>query len=245
MKNLHLISTAMLIPTVIFAEMNFHLRIGNTHSVCEYEVEADYVDDGDPWFEECESSGPLRVSFEYQWSICDGAHVLRYRKVTFHTIDNSWVFGPWMIKTNYCHHSCDLHHDHVFYHPVVHTNWHRVYNKSKKVYIYEYRSPSHHHHKHTVYRHEYRPVIKKHYIDHGRPQPVNKHHEKHYYDKPQRYENKQGQHYKNEKHYEHDKRSDNQSGKLNKSSSQVRMEQKNSNGKSQQGQIVLVSGRNR
>jgi hypothetical protein len=39
----------MLIPAIIFVEINFHLSIGNTHSACEYEVEAEYVDDGDPW----------------------------------------------------------------------------------------------------------------------------------------------------------------------------------------------------
>ncbi|NLL11940.1 MAG: hypothetical protein GX267_00905 [Fibrobacter sp.] len=237
MRKLHLVSTAMLIPAIIFAEINFHLSIGNTHSACEYEVEAEYVDDGDPWFEEYESSGPARVSFEYQWSIRGGAHVLRYRRVTFHTIDNSWVFGPWMIKVNYCHHSCNLHHKHVFYRPVVHANWHRVYDRSKKIYIYEYRNPAHDHRKQIVYRHEYKPVYKK-QAGHDRNHPAVKHKEKQYHHKQQSHDKK---YEKPNNHRKHDQRSDNQSGKLNKSSSQVKKEQ----GKNQQGKIVLVSGRNK
>lgn len=249
MKRLHLVSTAMLIPAVVFAEINFHLSIGNTHSACEYEVEADYVDDGDPWFEESESSGPSRVSFEYQWSVRGGGHVLRYRKVTFHTINNSWAFGPWMLKVNYCHPSCKLHHNHVFYRRAAHANWHRVYNRSKKIYVYEYRNPGHNHREHKVYRHEYKPVYKKHHVDNGRYHPANKQKGKQYQQKPQKHQNKQGHiHNKNKKQNDrrkHDKRSDSQSGKLNKSSSMVKKEQKSNNGKNQQSKIVLISGRNR
>jgi hypothetical protein len=141
-----------------------------------------------------------------------------------------------MIKVNYCHHSCKLHHNHVFYRPVVHANWHRIYDRSKKVYIYEYRNPVHDHRKYTVYRHEYKPVYKKHNVDNDKHHPASKHREKQYYHKPQRHDNKQGQHHRPEK-----QRSDNQSGKLNKSSSLVKKEQ----GKNQQSKIVLVSGRNR
>lgn len=249
MKKLHLVSTAMLIPAVIFAEINFHLSIGNTHSACEYEVEADYVDDGDPWFEECESSGPSRVSFEYQWSIRGGAHVLRYRRVTFHTTNNSWAFSPWMINVNYCHHSCNLHHNHVYYRPVVHANWHRVYNKSRQIYVYEYKAPGHDHRNQKVYRHEYKPIYKNHQADRGRPNPDIRHNEKQYKHKQQNtHDNKPGQQHRNKKpndHRKHDQRSDNQSGKLNKNSSLVKKEQKNVNSKNQKSQIVLVSGRNR
>ncbi len=246
MKKLHLVSTAMLIPAVLFAEINFHLSIGNSHSACEYEVEADYVSDGDPWFEECESSGPARVSFEYQWSVRGGGHVLRYRKVTFHTSNNSWAFSPWMIKVNYCHPSCKLHHNHVFYRRAATANWHRVYNTSKKVYVYEYRNPGHNHREHKVYRHEYKPVYKKHQVNNNRYHPANKRNEKQYQHKQQRPDNKHGQHQKQEKHNDRrkdKKRSGNLPGNPNKSSSLVKKEQKNINSKNQQGKIVVVSGR--
>ncbi len=250
MKKLHLVSTAMLIPAVIFAEINFHLSIDNTYSACEYEVEEDYVDDGDPWFEECESSGPSRVSIEYQWSIRGGAHVLRYRRVTFHTINNSWAFGPWMINVNYCHHSCNLHHNHVFYHPVVHANWHREYDRSKQVYVYEYKVPGHDYRKYKVYRHEYRPIYRDHHADHGRHNPDIRYNEKQYHHKQHNmHGNRHDQHYGKEMHNNHhgmhDQRSDNRSGRLNKSSYMEKKEQKNVNCKNQISQIVLVSGRNR
>lgn len=219
MKKVHLVSAAMLIPAVVFADVNIHLSIGSTHSACEYEVEADYVSDGDPWFEECEVSGPSRVSFEYQWSIHGVGHVLRYRKVTFHTVSNAWSFGPWLVKVNYCHPTCRLHHNHVFYRRATHPNWHRAFDSRKKVYVYEYRNPHNSHHKqNTIYRHEYKPVYKKQHVNHNQNQ----------YDKKQH--NNQGRYIQKsqrpEDHRKHDKRSEGQSGKLQKKSNVIKKSQK-------------------
>lgn len=219
MKKVHLVSAAMLLPVVVFAEVNFHLSISNTHSACEYEVEADYVNDGDPWFEECEVNGPSRVSFEYQWSIHGGGHVLRYRKVTFHTVNNAWIFGPWMVKVNYCHPACRLHHNHVFYHRVAHPDWHRVFDSRKRVYVYEYRNPHHSHDKqYKVYRHEYKPVYKKQHVNHNHNNYNKKQQNNHghYIHKPQ------GQ----DDHRKHDKRSEGKSDKLQKKSNVLKHDQK-------------------
>lgn len=250
MNKVHLISTAMLIPAVIFAEVNFHLSVGTTHGDCEYTAEADYTDDGDPWFEESDDCGDSHVSFEYQWSMYGSGHVLRYRQVTFHIENNLWVFGPWLIKTNYCHQSCRLHHHHVFYHHVSNTDWHRVYDNRKHVYFYEYRNPRYVHFGHNkVYRHEYRPVYMK------RPES-HKHHEHHYdnpgkHDDHRKYDNREYDHRKN------DHRSENQSGQLYKKSGNVDKNQReyHKDNNSHQGnrevqrsgskrKITLVSGRN-
>ena len=65
MNKLYFLSAALLLPVVLFADVNVSVRIGDGHDHCE---QIEYRDDGDPWFESCESSWPHRVSIEYQWS---------------------------------------------------------------------------------------------------------------------------------------------------------------------------------
>ena len=142
MNKIHLISAALILPAALFADVSINVNVGSVHNDCEHLEEysdADYSDDGDPWFEGCESRGFSRVSLEYQWTLFGPRHVLRYRQVTFHTLSSAWVFGPWIIKTNYCHSSCNLHHNHVYFHHNSHPDWGRVYNQRTHVYYYEYR----------------------------------------------------------------------------------------------------------
>lgn len=208
MKKVYLISTAVLIPVVAFAEVNFHLSVGNTHDDCEYVAEADYTDDGEPWFEESENCGEANASFEYQWSIHGGGHVLRYRQVTFQVESNLWVFGPWLIKTNYCHQSCGLNHHHVYYHHVSHPNWHRVYDNRKHIYIYEYSNPRYiHNGHHKIYRHEYKPVYMR------RPGSY-----EHHYNKPPKHDYQRQVDKREYDHKNYNHRSENRSGQLHKKS---------------------------
>lgn len=159
MRRIYLISVALLLPAALFADVSVSVRVGSGHSGCHHAEEV-YKDYGDPWFEECESSWPNRVSFEYQWTLHGPGHVLRYREVRFHLLSGAWFFGPWMVKENYCHPSCTFHHHHVFYKHHSHPDWCRVYDHSAGIFYYEYRNRHHPGIPAKVHRHEYRPAIK-------------------------------------------------------------------------------------
>jgi hypothetical protein len=110
MKYLMIIATSILLPLGTFAgvRVNINAHVSNNP---QYE----YSDEGDPWFEDGEEKGPEKMSYEFQWSIYGGAHVLRYRQVHFHVSNDSWTFGPWMHQDGYCPNNCRLHHRHHFY----------------------------------------------------------------------------------------------------------------------------------
>lgn len=193
MKKVCLICASMVIPTVVFAEVNFNLSIRIPTEECQSSAEIEYVDEGEPWFEECDNSNSdSRLCFEYQWTVHGSAYVLRYRQVSFRTFSNAWVFGPWMIKENCCHSSCKIHHTHIYHHHhAPHPNWHRVYNHVNHVYHYEYRDhPKHDRHGHyKVYRHEYRPPHHNHNA-HVNNHKMDGHKQNHnYYRKPQSHNN--------------------------------------------------------
>lgn len=159
MNKLFLISSVLFVPALLFADVSINLSFTTRADNYDCDVDVDYVDEGEPWFEEEECSGPERISFEYQWSMHGSGHVLRYRRVSFHTVSGAWVFGPWLVKVNYCHPACNVHHKHIYYHKnVSHPHWYRVYDNHKQVYYYEYRKPDHgHRNEYKVYRHEYKP----------------------------------------------------------------------------------------
>jgi hypothetical protein len=158
MNKLCFLSAALLFPAALFADVNVSVRIGDGHDHCE---QIEYRDDGDPWFESCESSWPHRVSIEYQWSFHGPRHVLRYRQVSFHLLTGAWVFGPWMIKTDYCHPSCAVHHHHIYFPRRPDPDWCRVYDHKAHVHYYEFRKRDHHNYHHVkIHRYEYRPAIK-------------------------------------------------------------------------------------
>lgn len=243
MKKIYLISAAMLFPAALFADVNVQLSIG-THDDCEYADEVEYTDDGEPWFEECEANGSAKLSFEYQWSLHGSNHVLRYRQVTFHTIDNAWAFGPWMVKVNYCHPSCRLHHSHVYYHHASHHNWHRAYDHHRKIYVYEYRHPNQRFGHAKVYRHEYRPNHnhyshnQHHYNNHD------SHNNNRHYDKPHHNnghqsnynEHNSGKLYKSAAPVNHSGRKPHDGGNHQYNSREIK-------GHSSNGKIVRISGR--
>jgi hypothetical protein len=121
----------------------------------------EYADEGDPWFEDGDERGVEKISYEFQWSIYGGNHVLRCRQVNFHISNNSWTFGPWMIRDGYCHQSCHIHHQHHYYHhKVIDRHWRREYvrggHQGAPHYYYVYRPMYQHGPSHQrAYRYEY------------------------------------------------------------------------------------------
>jgi hypothetical protein len=175
MKTIAIIATGLLLPAALFADVEINVRLSNDniqyetpHQSCNHYDANEYVSVEEPWFEEHECNGPIRVSFEYQWTIRGGVRVLVSRKVNFHTINNNWVFGPWILKSNFCHASCHANHKHVYYHkPVYSQNWKRCNsrnNDGRVSYYYEYRQPvKSRTAQPKVYRYEYRPATPRHY----------------------------------------------------------------------------------
>jgi hypothetical protein len=76
MKYLMIIATGILLPMGAFAGVNVSI---NAHVSNNQHYE--YSDEGDPWFEDGDDRGLEKISYEFQWSIYGGAHILRYRQV--------------------------------------------------------------------------------------------------------------------------------------------------------------------
>ncbi|NLW33298.1 MAG: hypothetical protein GXY77_17775 [Fibrobacter sp.] len=165
-----------LIPVSILAEINVNFSI---NSGCNTGVvrEVEYIAYGEPWFDGHICEGSSRISFEYQWSHYGSDYVLRYRKVTFNTFSNAWVFGAWNVK-EVCRGPVSKIHIKRASHP----DWRRVYNSRTRTYYYEYRNNDHRDgRKVKVYRYEYRPQHKKVHVTpekkvHNKKEHVNKRH---------------------------------------------------------------------
>ena len=143
MNYLMIIATGVLVPLGAFAEVRVSV---NTHY--SNNQQCDHSDEGDPWFEDGDENGPEKISYEYQWSIYSGNHVLRYRQVNYHIYNNSWTFGPWKHRDGYCHRSCHLRHPHKYYHPRFSNHrWNREHvrgNHSPNIsYRYVYKEDRH------------------------------------------------------------------------------------------------------
>ncbi|NLE01274.1 MAG: hypothetical protein GX640_15520 [Fibrobacter sp.] len=174
-------AVGLLVPVAVSAEVNIDVHISNNPQSSKASdnikrADYDFIDDGDPFFEDAPSQGPLRISFEYQWSLLGSSYILRYREVRFNPWADNWVFGPWLIKENVCHHSCKQRHDHVFYHPKkTSVNWRRQIRKQngRTVCYYEFVQPaSYRRGSSKIYRHEYQP-LSKHNERHDRYEPYN------------------------------------------------------------------------
>lgn len=153
MNRFLIIATGILLPVSAIADVQISVN-------AQYSNNQEYVDDGDGWFEGDEDRGDKQASFEYQWSISGGNHVLRYRQVFFHVSNSSWSFGPWMVRSGYCHRDCHLHHTHHYYRPHPSPYWSRQHDKNNHGrYHYYYKprpvGPRFHRPPQKVYHHEY------------------------------------------------------------------------------------------
>ncbi|NLE01275.1 MAG: hypothetical protein GX640_15525 [Fibrobacter sp.] len=165
MNKVAMLAVVLGIPASLLAELNINVKINGYGHVCRdycnHEYEEEYVDVGEPWFEDEFCEGPVRTSFEYQWTLLGSRHVLRYRKVSFNPLINKWSFGVWLIRDRVCHSSCRLHHAHVYFQPKrIAPLWKRHYHRDggNVTYYYEYRNKDIHHKGHPqVYRYEYKP----------------------------------------------------------------------------------------
>ncbi len=59
----------------------------------------------DSWYEVCSHSGPVQHRIEYQWHTVSGRRVLRYRRVTYHSVSRKWSYNPWQVQVNVNHSS--------------------------------------------------------------------------------------------------------------------------------------------
>ena len=52
------------------------------------------------WYEVCCRTGPREHRIEFQWHTVSGRRVLRYRRVTYHTVSGKWTYNPWQVEVN-------------------------------------------------------------------------------------------------------------------------------------------------
>ncbi len=180
MKRSIIAATALLIPAALFAEVQINFNVSTTGP-----LNSANCNDIDEWFEDAGNNGSANLSFEYQWSSINGRRTLQYRQVSFFPVTGAWAFGAWMAKDNYCHPSCDMHHEHHFYHRAAYApQWRREYSREdhRPHYYYDkrYKEPVREYH-------EYNPPIR-----HQRPgRSFERVVEKHYYKQDNRNSNYQ------------------------------------------------------
>lgn len=155
MKNMLILASAFLLPISGFADVR--VSVNAHYSNNQYQ---EYKDEGEPWFEDGYERGPEKMSYEFQWSISGGIHVLRSREIYFNSINSSWSFGPWIVRDGFCHRSCRLNHQHHYYHRHASLYWSRSqlkrHNGAHYSYMYRPRGP-HLRPGHTVYKYDYYP----------------------------------------------------------------------------------------
>ncbi|MDO5577311.1 MAG: hypothetical protein Q4F84_09540, partial [Fibrobacter sp.] len=153
MKKLLVVGIMGLLPLSVLADVSVSLSIGSPTVVLD---EEEYIDYGEPWFDEDLCDGDAKLSIEYQWSRRGAEYVLRYRSVSFNTISFAWHFGNWAIK-EVC--ARPMHARHV-----SHPDWRRVYDYGTRSYYYEHRS--HHSGK--------KPIVHRYTPHHAPHPPVNR-----------------------------------------------------------------------
>jgi hypothetical protein len=168
MKRTILTAAVLLIPAALFAEVHISIKAGV--------AVAQSTPDDESWFEGDQFSDNAEMSFEYNWNLDNGRRVLQYRQVSFFPIDGTWAFGPWMIRSGFCHSSCHLHHVHNYYHHCGNApQWRREYSHHDRYNHPQYRYVCSYTHRAPVQvtRHEYHPPVR--YERHEYTPPV--HHE--------------------------------------------------------------------
>lgn len=164
MKYMLILFPSLLLSVSSFANMRVNINAQYTNHQSH-----DYIDEGEPWFEDGDERGTEKMSYEFQWSISGGNHVLKSREIYFHTINNSWSFGPWMVRDGFCHNSCRMNHQHHYYYRHASPYWSRSHIRrfhGEQHYSYMYRPRgSHYRPGHKVYKYDYYPEKKQNHED--------------------------------------------------------------------------------
>ena len=141
MNKVLLLAATLIIPASLSAEINVNVHIdknaggknvSNSH-IQGHQVAFQYIDDGEPWFEELSSNGTLKTCFEYQWTLLGKQRVLRFRQISFDSRKEQWKFGEWQ---NY-----NTGHKKPY---KTSSNWHKTYQRRGRevICIYEYTYPN-------------------------------------------------------------------------------------------------------